>query len=372
MPAAYLCPWTSADAIELSRRTYKKQVLPKGSITYKGRTITFDDAYLAELEQAFVDRAYDQVPFLLADGDNAHTMDPERFRGEIRALQHGEDGLYAIVEFATDEAAAAVLANPSLGVSARIVEGYDRADGKTFPRAIQHVLGTLDPRVPGMKPWEAIALSTDQAEVIDLTAATIRKEGDMPDTLTAEDRAKFDAYLTELAALAAAGQTTDPGTTTDEATDAELEALLAELGEDANAGATLSNESRQAIELANAQATQARHEVAVLRQEADLARFEKEKVDLTNRGVPPVVVDALTPLLVGPHAIDLANGSQVTAGEVVRTALEALVGAGGLVDLSHETPGAPSAPASDKTRSLLDQWESQFPTKGAKPAGQPA
>lgn len=376
MPSAYQLPWATGEAIELSKRTYRKQVLPKGSITYKGRTITFDDAYLAELANAFVDRAYDQVPFVLADAENRHTMDPERFRGEVKALQLTHDGLDAIVEFASDEAAAAVLANPKLGVSCRIVEQYERSDGKTFPLAINHVLGTLDPRVPGMKPWEAVSLS-GSSDVVDLTAETIRREGAMPPEITPEQRAAFDAYVNELAQFnedtgnqggkpntTEAANSTGGTTGAEEVTDEELAALLASLDEPA--GAALSNESLNAIELTRAQAEQARNEVAALRAEADMARFEKERLELSNQGIPPAVLDAATPLLLGSHSIDLANGSTVTAGEVVRGVFKAMVAAGGLVDLSSETKPAPGSPAADKAKSLLDQWESQFPTKGAQ------
>lgn len=369
MPSAYQMPWATEKAIELSKRTYRKQVLPKGSITYKGRTLTFDDAFLSDLATSFVDRAYDQVPFLLADKDNGHTLDPERFRGEVKALETTDDGLYAVVEFATDEAAAAVLANPSLGVSARIVEGYDRADGKKFGRALQHVLGTLDPRVPGMKPWEAVADLSGSSDLIDLTGSTIKKEGDMPE-ITDEQRAAFDAYVNELAQFEAAGGGTGAGDGTggtggtgDEPTDEELAALLASL-EDEPAGAALSNEQRQAIELANARASEAQNQVAALRAEADLARFERERIELANQGVPPVALDAWMPLMLGEHSIELANGSTQDAGEVFRNGLKAFIEAGGLVDLSSETKPAPGSPASDKTKSLLDQWEDQFPTKG--------
>ena len=64
-------------------------------------------------------------------------------------------------------------ANPKLGVSARIVEDYARSDGRHFPAAIQHVLGTLDPRIPGLGAWQAIeAASPVPDTVIDLSAAT--------------------------------------------------------------------------------------------------------------------------------------------------------------------------------------------------------
>ena len=55
--------------------------------------------------------------------------------------------------------------NPFLGVSARIVEQYSRADGKFFPAAIQHCLGTLDPRIPGLGAWTPIDMSSGGSAV---------------------------------------------------------------------------------------------------------------------------------------------------------------------------------------------------------------
>jgi hypothetical protein len=60
--------------------------------------------------------------------------------------------------------------NPGLGISARIVEDYARSDGQFFPAAIQHVLGTLDPRIPELGPWQLVEASNDGSIVIDLSA----------------------------------------------------------------------------------------------------------------------------------------------------------------------------------------------------------
>ena len=70
--------------------------------------------------------------------------------------------------------------NPKLGVSARIVEDYARSDGKHFTAAIQHVLGTLDPRIPGLGAWEAIeAASPVPDTVIDLSGESFAGEVDL-------------------------------------------------------------------------------------------------------------------------------------------------------------------------------------------------
>ena len=85
-----------------------------------------------------------------------------------------DDGLYVTAEL-TEDGERVLTANPRLGVSARIVEGYDRSDGKHYPAAIQHVLGTLDPRIPGLGAWEAIeAASPVPDTVIDLSASSSR------------------------------------------------------------------------------------------------------------------------------------------------------------------------------------------------------
>lgn len=91
----------------------------------------------------------------MATGKNEHTNDPERTRGQILDLQVEPDGLYALAEL-TEAGEQVLRDNPMLGVSARIVENYARSDGKFYPAAVQHVLGTLDPRVPGLGAWSPV------------------------------------------------------------------------------------------------------------------------------------------------------------------------------------------------------------------------
>jgi hypothetical protein len=168
-----LSPQDDGDAVALSNKVYRKRILPKATINYRGRKISFDDAYLADLANSFTAGAYDQVAFMLADTNNSHTLDPERFRGEVQSVEVDSDGLYATIQV-TPEAAKVLEQNPKLGVSARILENYQRSDGKQFPRALQHVLGTLDPVIPGLGTWEEVALSNGVAveNVIDLSATS--------------------------------------------------------------------------------------------------------------------------------------------------------------------------------------------------------
>ena len=178
MTALVLTPFSADAAVELAAQTWRKKLLPIGSIDYKGRTLRFTRDYLSGLVDAFRSNAYDQVAFQLADSQNTHTNDPERFRGEVAGMELGDDGLYVTVR--TTEAGAKVLEqNPRLGVSARIVEDYARSDGRHYPAAVQHVLGTLDPRIPGLGPWQAIeAASPVPDTVVDLSASMFAGEGE--------------------------------------------------------------------------------------------------------------------------------------------------------------------------------------------------
>jgi hypothetical protein len=199
MTLAVLTPFTASEAVELGNRIWRKKVLPVGDVEYKGRTLHFTRDYLGRLVTAFKNRAYDQVPFQLADSQNAHTNDPERTRGDITAMELGDDGLYITAE--VNAAGEKVLKdNPKLGVSARIVEGYQRSDGKFFGEAVQHVLGTLDPRIPGLGAWTAIeAASPVPDKVLDLSAESFT------DPATPKEQRKAAK-----AARKAAKQQTDP------------------------------------------------------------------------------------------------------------------------------------------------------------------
>jgi hypothetical protein len=168
MTSAVLIPFDRSPAIELSGNLWRKRLLPAGSINYKGRRIDFTPDYLSRLAAAFRDQAYPQVPFQLAPGDNSHTNDPERYAGQVVDLQAAPDGLW-ITLAATERGNRVLTENPDLGVSARIVEGYARSDGKFWPEAIQHVLGTLDPRIPQLGGWQTVDAANEAEITIDLS-----------------------------------------------------------------------------------------------------------------------------------------------------------------------------------------------------------
>lgn len=383
---ALLTPVDAGTARRAGRHLWRKQLLPKATITYKGRQITFDDAYLADLAAAFNNRAYDQVPFQLADKDNAHTNDPERFRGEVEALEVTADGLDMVVS-ASEEGSKVLASNPGLGVSARITEGYERADGQAFPVAIQHVLGTLDPRITGMRPWQAInaANDTDSGQVTDLTGCTYDLASDQAPqppapapketgmALTAEQEARLgqlldlpdDQFAALLTPAADAGDGAG-GDGTDELSDEELQALLDSLPDDdadndegdgdgdegdtgdagqaaddkvpAGAGAELSADAQAAIDLANARAEELEAGYTRMRRELDAATYERERDTFARQhGIPPRIFDLARPVLEGEgRVVDLANGKQADAGQIVRRVLTEIGKTVKMLDLSAE------------------------------------
>ena len=197
MPTTVLTPLAKGTARPVGASLWRRQLLPLGEIHYDGRKIAFTRDYLAGLVKAFAARAYDVVPFQFADADNRHTNKPEQRRGTVKALELTDDGLDVLIEAGPD-AAAHLREYPDLGVSASIVEAAPRADGRFFPAAIKHVLGTLDPRITGMRQWQAVEASSpwqcvdftaDEGEIVNLTSYDYAP----PDALPAAIRERLDA-----------------------------------------------------------------------------------------------------------------------------------------------------------------------------------
>lgn len=342
-----------------------KQILPKRRINYTAKDgskqqIDFTDAYLANLAQS---KAVDRIGFLLADKDNAHTMDPERWRGEVAELAVRDDGLYGKIVFPSVEAAKAVLANPALGVSARI-----RPSGGTAPGGIVHVLGTLDPQAQGMKPWEATDLSSTD-EVLDLSTeeytdmATKKALADYTDEdIDKMSDEELDAFLAEHApeALEYTEGMTDEAEEedTDEVTEPEPETKTL-----VTAGADMANRTDD-IELANQRAESANKRAAEAMRRVAEAEWKAERAELLGAGVPPHALDLATPVLcrADDMVIDLSNEpgeKDVNVSEVVRGLLDTLKGT---IDLSaEEGHGAfDMSNSEDPDKEMLDLWNDQF------------
>lgn len=183
-------PFDLSEAVPAGRRRFWKQVLPVTTINYKGHKVKFDKRFHMDLAQSFKDEAFDQVPVVFATPENAHNMDPRNFGGDVLDMQVRPKGLFALIE-ADETAAKAIEKNPKLGVSARIRQGLEKSDGRKFDRAIEHICLTMNPRVTGMEPWQAVDLSDEDAdiEVVDLTAENYGKEEDMGVRRTAKKAA---------------------------------------------------------------------------------------------------------------------------------------------------------------------------------------
>jgi len=357
--AAILTPFSRGDAVELANKRWWKRLLPVGEIDYKGRKLNFSRDYLSGLVSAFNESAYDQVPFQLAGGDNKHTNDVERFGGQVAAMDLRDDGLYVGLD-PTDRGEALLRENPKLGVSARIVEGYSRSDGRFFPKAIQHVLATLDPRIPGLGPWQAIEASSVAEVTYDLSDGTYTGEDSGMPELNDEqkrrlaellnlDPAKLAQAVAQLppAAAGALNGGEPPAATEEEPelTDDEVDALVEQAlrldaagllnldegdGNPAPTGtaprepvtAGLSGTDAVALELAQATGDENARQLQIITQQLDHERWLGERRKLVAAGTPPFIADLAQPLLEGAgHVVDLSGGSTVDAGQIVRKIL---------------------------------------------------
>lgn len=381
----YQAPVDLSTAVRVGRKAFEKQILPIGTITYKGQTIKFDHDYLTDLATAYKDRAFDQVPIVFANEQNAHNMDPKNFGGAVTDMVVKDDGLYIRMD-PTRETRKALRDNPNLGVSARIIEQLDKADGRHYDRAVNHVLLTMDPRVTGMKPWQTVDLSSDvtAGRVINLTALTIEKETDMGkkqstpvldkkgdgdvitidlSTLSEKDR----KFLTELdLSEVDADEDLDDEDADDDADDAdEDDDESDDDADDADDTKDLSNKApkKRTIDLASA-ALVGEQGAQIQQMRIDLANqtWESERERLTRDGVPPFLLDLAAPILSSPDAmvIDLSNTDEpVNATEVVRSMLE---GIKGMVDLSDESGHQIdlSSDEKDSDADLLKAWDQEY------------
>jgi hypothetical protein len=402
-----LTPKLSSGAIELGRKLWRKQILPIGSLNYEGRKLNFTRDYLGRLAESFNARAFDTVPFQLADDQNRHTNDPERTRGEILGVELAKDGLYGTFSV-TDKGDKILREFPNLGVSVRIVEDMERGtDGAQFPVALQHVLATWDPRVNAMHPWEAVTCSNETSDVIDLSTlvftpdgsavapppdeagSTQKEAGHMPEAPTKEELAQVIALAPLLQKIAAslgakdddAGATDESTTTDDDTTDDDGELSdeeLAQLAAAANEAAAddegddqsiAASNKVNALELANvdlaARMDALTAQNARLQAERDQQAFRAESDELVRLfGVPPAIVALARPLLEGAgHTIELSRtgGKKVDAGQVMRKVLKDWgllykgMGAAAGVDLSGNV-GSPLDLAGNTEKSERDEF----------------
>lgn len=362
------------------RKVWRKQILPLGSISYDGRQIKFDSDYHKELVQNFRAGAYSQVPFQLADADNRHTNDPERTRGQLVDLRAEPSGLYGYFEL-TDPTV--VLNNQNLGVSCRILENYTReSDDKTFGRVLQHVLGTLDPRISGMKPWESVELSNETAQsVLDLSNRFYTEDGgSMPDDNKSEKHVVelSTAQLEKLEQLLAGGEAGNDGKPDAELDEAELIQLFGDGDEETADGddseeEETDGESGDETEFPQGKAGDGsvglaavhnlQNQVLELTNRLERKDNEHELAQLAATGLAPAIIEAARPLLaIQSGVVELSNGQTVSPArqvrELLRTVLELSNKGLDVVSFDREQGSLVGDDSADKLRqSQVDEME---------------
>jgi hypothetical protein len=178
MPAtATQLPFVKEETARTGRKLFRALVLPKGKVEHpKHGELDFTAQRLQQVVDRFKAGAMDQVPFLIADADNRHTDDPERFRGEVKGVELADDGLWATIE-TTDRGAQLLDDNPRLPVSVRLkTQDAGRFKGE---EVLAHVLGTLDPVASGTGKWEAIEASGD-VELTDFSSGEFVPSDETP------------------------------------------------------------------------------------------------------------------------------------------------------------------------------------------------
>lgn len=332
----------SGNMVELSKGTgiYQKQVIPFGTFGYKGSTFTIDENWADEAIRAFNDKALDLVPFAFADENNSHHVDdrPDRFAGEVIGLTKTAEGIDAIIKPTNESAKVIDDTDHKLGVSIRFTEPYVReADGKSWPVAIDQVLGTLSPRITGMKPWQEIVLSNvanpnDVQDASDGEWTVAQPNNDNPVTLTQQEYAwlkkQMEAGPNDLAT------DKDVAITGEEDLPDILKQVedLAKQYENVDNNDNDNDKPKQAVGLSND-----RRIVELSAQVAE-SKFDRDALMWKQAGVPPAIIELARPVLSSwdeVKVVTLSNNqeSTVDARTVVRKILDECKGT---IDLSAE------------------------------------
>lgn len=393
-------PFGAPASLELSDGgLYRKQILKFGTIWYTDRTgdrrkVTFDSDYGKSLVNSFRDGAYDQVPIQLADGNNRHNNSPVLTGGEVVGLALSKDGsgVDGVMRLWGDGHKTVEL-NNKVGVSARILENVPMPDGRTFDKALQHVLITVDPQVRGMRPWErmpSVELSGGSvSEFLDLSNATYEGSAPMPKKNTGGDGelvplelsvAQRDRLINLLDEDEALGeledQLADLGVSLDDEEDEDEDEAAKpkskvkpspedDEDEDDEDGVELSGRFGEALELANTQLATQGQRIIELTNQLSAQRVQTEVEEFERSGLAPAVLEAARPLLaIESGAIELSNGvgDSIDPGEVVRDVLTAVIELAQsghlLVDLDGEEGSLRGSDTKAQEReALLQSWE---------------
>lgn len=338
MTSATLFPFAESDAVELGEGLWAKKLLPFGKIKLPdGRELNVDADYCRPIMSAFSAGAHDQVALQMADTKNTHTDDPERFRGEVTGLELKDDGLYGTIK-TTGKGTETVKDNPKLGVSVRVLDGFEDHEGRRFKRTLHHVLATLSPRVQRMGSWQLIKeFADDGYDTIDLTEESplpvigdaTTEGGDMPDITAEELAAAEDAWAS-----------------------AELGRLFGSLEP-----TSLSQPVTGDLELAEAM-RQTRLELAEVKRDRNKERANNEIDKWALAGVPPALLQLARPLLENPEQgiVELADGNRINSASIVRRMLDECKG---YVELGLRVGHAETMTEQQMEDDILNRWEKE-------------
>lgn len=350
MSVAHQMPVRVDLAKKIGPRMFRKTIMRPGHISKNGVELDVDRPFMEQLIANFTAGLRESVTLQLADRLNRHNEDPERVRGRLAGLELTPDD-QLVGTFETSEAGAKVLETyPYIGCSPSIDLRFERADGRQAGPTLLHVAATTDPEVSQLGEW--LALSADYDQVIDLTAPAEAPHTEATTSagpggeVTEPEEAGPVAQLNEeeLAAIRSvlpifqkaidepAPPTVDkPDAPAPEVefTDADIDAALDADDEPEPAEPELvaaSADHTEALNLAKARIDAQGIELARLRNERDLERYEAEKLTLAkDYGIPQDVTELARPLLFGTgRTVELSAGKQVDAGQVIRTVLHEL------------------------------------------------
>lgn len=414
---------TPADMLDLAADdaplTYWKQILPEDSIVYDGRTINFDEQYHRDCIESFKKSTPHQTMLQLATPSNGHghDMDPERQRAVVEDMATLDElpenvrqkvgdnrGLYAKLRFFDKKSARAVLDNPGLGVSARVRENGADHRGNPVKRAVVHILGTIDPFVTGMSPWQPVDLSRyNSGMVIDLSGASYegarmsaKKKGgtttldDIPslDDVTVEEieaftdeelaafMAKNDAEIRDSLGDSGAVDEDDDeddgdlGESDELDDELELDDSNSDDDTDNEEAVSLSTTQQRQLDLANSAATEAQRQARqALTRMAD-AEWRAERNEWIGKGVAPADLDLAAQILNRPEelVLDLSNEpgkrKNVNVAQVVRALLASLENT---IDMSSESGhGSDNGSEEAEVEALADAHDARFPLPGVR------
>jgi hypothetical protein len=358
-----LTPFLGGDFKTFSdeEKLYEKDVLKYGSYIWNGEKWDVTPEYVDKIIQAFEDGAYDQVPLQWAADDNSHgngpeAFDPDRFRGEVRRFIKTPTGMKALVKL-SNEGEQSVMRNPNLGVSARIIEGKTRLDGKHYPVAVNQVLATLDPKMKGLGGWKKVTLSEplDENSIKNMSDASYEemKEDRVPEEQKNEEIEALKTAVADLTAkiatLTGGGGENEPGDELDQET---IDAL-----------AEADRKRDEAIALANSNADEAIKRARALSENAMQQSFKADSQRWLNGGVPPRIVELSEKVLTQIEPVKVISlsddGKEVVtdARSTVRAMLDELTG---MIDLSEPIGREDAPPIDDTDQKAIDSFVSEI------------